>query len=295
MRTIIAKVLYLFYFFKVRKELQRTDSILAIYGHDQKAKPFEEIVSWFLKKGFRFITPRELYLYVKGEKPITEKLVWLSFDDGWRSNYTDVFPVLQKYQVPATIFVATKGIEDGYFWFTQAFQNRNSSLYNEVGELWTMSNQDRVKTIGQLPSYIGNRITLNADEMKEMSASQTVNWGNHTHDHVMSDMCFVDELKDEIQKCRCRLTALTGSDGNYIYSYPNGNYDDRTASVLREMNFAMAATTHIGRVFPNTDPFKINRNEFKNGCLEENIMQCFGIWTTFFNRIKSIMGIKNKK
>ena len=85
---------------------------MSIYAHDQKAKPFEEIVVWLIGKGYRFIKPNELYEYLTGKKKINEHLVWLSFDDGWRSNYTDVIPILKKYNIPATIFIATKGIKD---------------------------------------------------------------------------------------------------------------------------------------------------------------------------------------
>ena len=147
MRRFIAIILYVFFLPRIKKESKRKDSILAIYGHDQKRDPFEQLVAWLVKNGYRFITPEELFQFVSGKKALDEKLVWLSFDDGWESNYDNVFPVLKKYNIPATIFVATKGIADGYYWFTRAFQNRESSLYNEVGDLWMMSNQERVKII----------------------------------------------------------------------------------------------------------------------------------------------------
>lgn len=295
MRKVIAYLLYLLYWPKIRKEANRKDTILAIYGHDQKRVPFEQIVGWLLKRGYRFITPEEMYLYLSGQKELNEKLVWLSFDDGWKSNYDEVFPVLKKYQIPATIFVATKGIADGYYWFTRAFQNRSSSLYKEVGDLWVMDNHQRVKTIEQLPPYKGGRSTMNEDEIREMTDSGLVNWGNHTHDHVMSDHCTDEELMEEIATCNRVMRDVTGKDCDLIYSYPNGNYDERTVGILKQMGFAMAATTHIGRVSCPSDAYMISRNEFKNGCLQENVLQCFGLWTGFFNGVKKMLGIKHKK
>jgi len=295
MRKIIAFILYVFFLPRIKKELKRKDSILAIYGHDQKREPFEQLVAWLVKKGYRFITPEELFQFVSGKKALDEKLVWLSFDDGWKSNYDNVFPVLKKYNIPATIFVATKGIADGYYWFTRAFQNRDSSLYNEVGDLWTMSNQERVKIIEQLPPYKGARSTMNPEEIREMTNSGLVHWGNHTHDHVMSDNCTDEELAEEIEKCEQIMKEITGKDCHFIYSYPNGNYDDRTVGVLKQMDFKMAVTTHIGRVFCPSDVYMIPRFEFKNGCLQENVLQCFGLWTRFFDGVKKVFGIKNKK
>ena len=295
MRRIIAFVLYLFYLPRIKKESNRKDTLLAIYGHDQKREPFEQLVAWLVKKGYRFITPEELFQYVSGKKALDEKLVWLSFDDGWKSNYDNVFPVLKKYNIPATVFVATKGIADGYYWFTRAFQNRDSSLYNEVGDLWTMSNSERVKVIEQLPPYKGERSTLNAEEIKEMTDSGLVHWGNHTHDHVMSDNCSNEELVEEIKKCNLIMQEITGEECGFIYSYPNGNYDNRTVDIIKHIGFKMAATTNLGRVNCPSDAYMIPRFEFKNGCLQENVLQCYGLWTGFFNKLKIILGIRHKK
>lgn len=295
MRKLIAFILYPFFLPRIKKESERKDTILAIYGHNQKREPFEQLVMWLLRKGYRFITHEELFHYVSGKKTLDEKLVWLSFDDGWKSNFDEVFPVLKKYNIPATIFMATKGIEDGYYWFTRAFQNRDSSLYHDVGDLWTMNNQERLKIIEQLPPYRGERLTLNIEEIKEMTNSGLVWWGNHTNDHVMSDNCTDEELKEEISICNHVMKEITGVDCNFIYSYPNGNYDERTVGILKQMGFAMAATTHIGRVPCPSDVYMIHRNEFKNGCLKENVLQCFGLWTSFFNVIKKLFGIKNHK
>lgn len=69
-----------------------------------------------------FVDPAEMeaqleYLVENGYDPIWfedlaeadkyDKPVILTFDDGYRDNYTDLFPLLQKYNVKATVFVIT--------------------------------------------------------------------------------------------------------------------------------------------------------------------------------------------
>lgn len=296
MRKVIAFILFFFMRKRILHELNRNDSILAIYGHDCSKKSFQELIEWLLKNGYDFITHHELFDFLNGKMVRCDKKVWLSFDDGWKSNYENIYPLLIKYNIPATIFVATKGIEDGYYWFSKAFQNRKSKYYKELQELWEMPNSMREKIIVKLPDYRGPRLTMNKFELHEMAESGLVSLGNHTHDHVISNCCTEDELLDQINLCKTKLREWTGMDGGFIYSYPNGNRDNNSEKIIKGVNFKMAVTTEIGRVYSNTDSFSIPRTEFKdNGCLKENILQIYGLWTPFFNSIKRKLNIVNKK
>ena len=53
------------------------------------------------------------------EGDVKERLMAITFDDGYENNYTNAFPILQKYQAPATIFVVTKILEslDYVLWY----------------------------------------------------------------------------------------------------------------------------------------------------------------------------------
>lgn len=43
--------------------------------------------------------------YIKGNK-WERDIAAVTFDDGFKDNYTDAFPILKKYRIPATVFVA---------------------------------------------------------------------------------------------------------------------------------------------------------------------------------------------
>ncbi|MDD5996856.1 MAG: polysaccharide deacetylase family protein [Bacteroidales bacterium] len=295
MRKLIAKILYLFFYKKIEKSSLRQDAILSIYGHDQQKEPFEKLIAWLVSRDYVFITPEKVYSLISGDEPLDKKYVWLSFDDGWKSGYDNVLPVLEKYQIPATFFIASKGIEDGYYWYSRAFQNRESDLYKEVDELWKIPNKERSEIIDRLPAYKGSRITMNEEELLKLKKSGFANFGNHTHDHVMSDKCTRQELSAEIDKCSLIMKNITGDDCSFIYSYPNGNLDANSVGVIKEKDFKLAATVKIGWINRGDNPYDLHRNEFNNGCLEENLLQIYGLWTPFFNRIKRFLGIKNRK
>lgn len=90
---------------------------------------FEENISTLLNDGYTFITLEELYQYKKGEIGLPQKVVAITMDDGWLGNFTEAFPILQKYHVPATIFVVQDLVgTPGYFSWEQAKQMYDSGL-----------------------------------------------------------------------------------------------------------------------------------------------------------------------
>lgn len=81
-----------------------------------------------------FVSPKDLeaqlaYITENGYTPIwfedlpladtVEKPVILTFDDGYLDNYTDLFPLLQKYRVKATVFVVTGSVGHNPNFLTQ--------------------------------------------------------------------------------------------------------------------------------------------------------------------------------
>ena len=61
----------------------------------------EKDLSWLRDRGYQSVLPREL---AEGD-PLPEKPVLITFDDGYRSNYDLLYPLLQKYQMKAVISV----------------------------------------------------------------------------------------------------------------------------------------------------------------------------------------------
>lgn len=60
----------------------------------------------FLKKHHYNVVPLEmLAALIRDNKPIPPKTVAITFDDGYRDFYIYAFPVLEKYRLPATMFI----------------------------------------------------------------------------------------------------------------------------------------------------------------------------------------------
>jgi peptidoglycan/xylan/chitin deacetylase (PgdA/CDA1 family) len=70
-----------------------------------------------LKRHYNVIPLRDLYANDSSGK-IKNKSVVITFDDGFRDNFVNAKPLLEKYNLPASFFITTSAIEKGtlYWW-----------------------------------------------------------------------------------------------------------------------------------------------------------------------------------
>lgn len=66
---------------------------------------FKQQMHFLKDQGYHPITMDELYDYVVNRKPVPEKPVVLTFDDGYADTYSIVYPILRDLEFPATVFV----------------------------------------------------------------------------------------------------------------------------------------------------------------------------------------------
>lgn len=70
-----------------------------------------------LARTHKTVTMPELVTLLDSGEAQDRPLAAVTFDDGWLDNYTNAFPLLQRHQVPATIFIASNFIDDKeYYW-----------------------------------------------------------------------------------------------------------------------------------------------------------------------------------
>lgn len=60
----------------------------------------------FLKENFKIVSLEEMVERIKNRRDIS-RCCAITFDDGWKDNFCHAFPVLEKFSLPATIFLAT--------------------------------------------------------------------------------------------------------------------------------------------------------------------------------------------
>ena len=68
----------------------------------------------YIKKNYK-IVGMDRAIEVLSSKNTDNNYCVITFDDGYRDNYDNAFPILKRYQVPATIFVTYDAVESGRF------------------------------------------------------------------------------------------------------------------------------------------------------------------------------------
>ena len=75
-----------------------------------KPEVFRQHIREFKEAGYLFIHVGDLQKYAAGLKPLPEKTLLITFDDGYADNYNYAYPILREEQVPGTFFVVSSTI-----------------------------------------------------------------------------------------------------------------------------------------------------------------------------------------
>ncbi|MEW5759055.1 MAG: polysaccharide deacetylase family protein [Candidatus Omnitrophota bacterium] len=75
-----------------------------------KSENFEKQVKYLHDHKYNVITLDELVDNIKNNKNMPRDTVVITFDDGFKDNYSNAYPILKKYKIPATIFLISNCI-----------------------------------------------------------------------------------------------------------------------------------------------------------------------------------------
>lgn len=93
-------------------------------SYDMNIVEFEKQMDYLAAHNYSVISLSELLKGLKGGQ-LPPKPVVITIDDGFKSNYTLAYPVLKKYNFPATLFIYTNFIE----------KNNSSLTWEEIREM----------------------------------------------------------------------------------------------------------------------------------------------------------------
>lgn len=83
-------------------------------GNELRVPPekFREQMKFLKDNNYTTLTLDEAYAFFDQNKPVPEKSVVITLDDGYEDNYTNAYPILKEFGLKATIFVVTGWVDN---------------------------------------------------------------------------------------------------------------------------------------------------------------------------------------
>jgi len=187
---------------------------------------FAKQIAYLKKKEFDFHTVSELVNFYKNNGKFPPKGIALTFDDGWEDNYTNAFPVLQKFGVKATIFLVSSCI------------GQTSAKVTPEGE--------------------GARAHLSQMQILEMS-QYGIEFGSHSSNHKLFNRISTEEIELEVRESKSYIENLLQKECS-VFAYPAGFYTEAAKKIIKNSGYNAAFSTVYG-ANDDIDLYAINRVE----------------------------------
>ncbi|MCK0131206.1 polysaccharide deacetylase family protein [Flavobacteriaceae bacterium F08102] len=249
---------------------------------------FEKIVK-YLKNKNNIITCADLEANLKGELSIKNGVL-LTVDDGERSFYDIIYPIIKKHQIPMTIFVSPKiTIQEENFWF-QEIEGFNHLKFKKIcAEILQIPLVSflHIKVLALIKSMQIHEVqeaievykskynvhkkpfqNLTVNELKELKSSGLVTIGAHTMTHPILLNETDEQASFEIGSSVQELSDLLNEQVKY-FAYPNGipaiDYNQREVEILKDLGIELSFSTRFTKVCKSSNKFEIPRGEISNG------------------------------
>lgn len=194
-----------------------------------RPEEFEKQMGFLRKSGRLCLTISEFVWRLKsGDLP--ETAVAVTFDDGYLDNYTEALPILKKYSIPGTIFVAT-----GYI--GRDYQTSEGVVLPMMSEA----------------------------ELRNMSREDLIEIAPHGHEHLVLRDLSPLSVAEDVAKSKQIIEGLSvggdldGTKRVSVLAYPYGKYSAETVQAISNLGFEAGVTVEEGMVDQLVDFFHLPR------------------------------------
>ena len=253
----------------------------------------------FIAEKYNIISLKQVVEGMKNGNSLPENPAVITFDDGYKNNLTLALPILQKYRVPATIFltagyIGSKEIlplDEVYLVITHP-KNRSPITISEIGlgpllldseEAILKSYYECVRVLKSFPTkeqkiylallkemlesdYEKRDIVeefrlLSHEEIEKLSKSGLIDFGAHTVSHEILTNISLEEAENEIIGSKDIIEKYL-DEAITFFAYPNGteaDYNNEHIKFLEENKFICSVTTVPKLNTIKDNPYRLGR------------------------------------
>jgi peptidoglycan/xylan/chitin deacetylase (PgdA/CDA1 family) len=204
----------------------RDEHSVPYYQTTTSGRRFVEHMQFLHENGYSTIRLNEIGDHLRERLAVENRVIAITFDDGFEDFYTTAFPVLQQYGFSATMFLPTSYIGNS----ARQFKDKSCLTWDQVREL---------RKVG-------------------------VVFGSHTVTHPQLHVADAALQKRELQESKDTIEQALGAavhSFSYPYAFPEQDqaFARRLRETLSECGYTNGVSTIVGRAGPGDDCFFLKR------------------------------------
>lgn len=215
---------------------------------------FVRQMDWLRNNGYHFVSVSDVLADRDGKKPLPEKAVLITFDDGYQSVYEHAWPILKMFRIPAVIAVVGNWLEE----------------------------KEQVNFDGKT---VPRAQLLSWDELREMGQSGLVEIGSHSFDlhhglqgnpqgnmepaattrrylpdskHYEDEASYRKRVLADLKHNNELIRRYTGKSPRVI-AWPYGRYNNITRDIAEQLGMPIGLTLDDGANMDDTPLWALRR------------------------------------
>ena len=201
----------------------------------------------------------------------------ITFDDGYRDNLLNAVPILEKYKVPATIYITSRFLEGkcemwwyelkkfidenelisfiydekNYKYILKSYNLKNKA-FKQISSLFKKLKYEQQNKLLEIITKNTKRIKytndlLNVDDLIKLNSKELITLGAHTHNHIALSYLNDSECLDELLTSKKIIEKIINKKVIH-FAYPYGGekeISEREPKVLKSLGYLSAVTTQL--------------------------------------------------
>ncbi len=186
------------------------------------ADTFTEHLTYLQEHDFKVLPLNELLTRLQQGESLPDKTVAITFDDGYKNNYEQAAPILERFNYPYTIFVNPKLIDEGKGY---------------------VMGWPQLRELAKKGALIANHSAQHDYLHRKLAEETTEQWQARIKQDILSSQ---QRIKEEI-----------GHDYKYL-AYPYGEFNNQLQDLVTELGF-IGIGQHSGAIHTDSDFSRLPR------------------------------------
>lgn len=201
-------------------------------------------INWFKQNGYQPVSLDDILAAKNGGKPLPEKALLLTFDDGYTSFYTHVYPVLKAHNFPSVFAVVGAWLEKGRPDDLVEYGDRQlpRSAFVSTAQLREMVDSGLVEIASHSNNLHRGILANPQGNMEPAAVTREYDPKTNTYE---SDTAYMKRIDDDAKAIAKKIRQYTGKSPRAMV-WPYGAYNQMAADIYAKNGMDIALTLEDG-------------------------------------------------